>query len=156
MEYLINYNNETTEQLVDMVHKMDGLPLKEMKIKDLVYHNGKPIYTGNGVYIFKSPVRYYYVGNCVARNFVERIPAHFDIRKSGWFNSLLKAIIKDEKKVKIEITDLLLESAASFAFENLNLILINFNEYNRTEINNLENILGKTLKPLNNRFNRLR
>jgi len=110
---------------------------------DLVYYYGEPIRSGIGVYIFKSKQKCYYVGNCVTRCFAERIPAHFDLRKVGWFNTLLKTIIKHEFADKM-ITDESLDQAAKFAFENINLVLINF-----------ESELGNILKSYNTRFRKI-
>lgn len=160
-QYIIHYKKQPLEELVNAINLLKGLPLSEMTVKDLVFDrlNGLPIRTGNGVYIFKNLERTYYIGNCVARNFVERVPAHFDIRHNGWFNSLLKAIIKynNIQKEEIDQNDYNnhLEFSARFAFDNLNLILINFSDYNKNEINNLENLLATKLKPINTRFRKL-
>ncbi len=152
--YLIEYLSEPIESIVDEILSISGIPLNELKVRDLVYDGENPICSGNGVYVFKTSERIYYVGNCTSRCFVERIPAHFDIRKAGWFNSLLKAILKD-KYGKAEVTDLRLQEAATIAFNDLRLVLINFQHYDKIAINNLECNLGKLLKPINNRFRRL-
>ena len=160
--YIINYNGQQLDAIVREINLLQGLPLSDLKIKDLVFNrvDGLPIRSGCGVYIFKNSERTYYVGNCVARNFVERVPAHFDIRHVGWFNSLLKAIIKKDnillKHLSSSEINLKLETSAQFAFENLNLILINFPTYNKDQINNLENLLGKELKSVNTRFKKLK
>ncbi len=161
-EYLINYENATItdidiDSLIIEIKSILGIPLKDLKVSDLVFYDNEDIKSGNGVYIFKSEEKIYYVGNCYARNFVERIPAHFDIRHNGWFNSLLKAIIKD-KYGKVKLTpenEYLLSESAKFAFENLSLIIINFKIWNKDNINKLESVLGKTLKPINNRFRKI-
>jgi hypothetical protein len=161
-KYIINYNGEHLDELVRKINLMRGIPLSDIRIKDLVFNrlDGEPIRTGCGVYIFKNFGRTYYLGNCVARNFVERIPAHFDIRPVGWFNSLLKSIIKDKN---ISLRDISgneinyeLETSAQFAFDNLNLILINFPTYSKDQINNLETLLAQKLNPINKRFRRLK
>src|SRR5690606_6695075 len=92
-----------------------------------------------------------YVGNCVARNFVERIPAHFDVRHSGWFNSLLVTLIRRtyNRKFKEDKTDANLSQSAELAFENLDLVLINFSQYDKSAMNRLEDYLKICLKPLN-------
>lgn len=150
MSYLITYNdNKTIDEFVDEINSIEGLPIKDLKVMDLVYYKGEPIRSGIGVYIFKSKEKCYYVGNCVARCFAERIPAHFDLRKVGWFNSLLKHIIRGEL-IEKQITNESLHQAAKFAFENISLVLINF-EYiedyplQKFKINNLEAKLGKAL-----------
>ena len=160
MNYLITYiDNKSLEQFIDEINSIEGLPLKDLKVMDLIYYKGEPIRSGIGVYIFKSKEKCYYVGNCVARCFAERIPAHFDLRKVGWFNTLLKTIIKHEFADK-EITDESLHQAAKFAFENIKLVLINF-EYNKhyinqkIRINNLERNLGGSLKSYNTSFRKI-
>lgn len=157
MNYLITYSdNKKIEQFIEEINITDGLPLKDLRVIDLVYYKGEPIRSGIGVYIFKSKDKCYYVGNCVARCFAERIPSHFDLRKVGWFNTLLKTIIKNEFIDK-EITDESLNIAAKFAFENINLVLINF-EYSshyinqKIKINNLERDLGIALGSYNKNF----
>jgi hypothetical protein len=160
MNYLITYDDaKSIQQFVDEIKIIEGIPLKDLKVKDLLYYNGEPIRSGIGVYIFKSKDKCYYVGNCVARCFAERIPAHFDLRKVGWFNTLLKTIIKNKFQDK-EITDDSLHIAAKFAFENLSLVLVNF-EYcpnysdQKKRINNLEKHLGEALKSYNKNFRKI-
>jgi hypothetical protein len=137
--------------ICDWIKSTSGIKLSELKVKDLVFHNGLPIRTGNGVYIFKENDIPLYVGNCVARNFVERIPAHFDVRQNGWFNSLLVTLIKRtfNRKSKDDKTDDNLSQSAKLAFEKLDLVLINFSNYDKLAINILEDYLKITLKPVN-------
>ena len=128
-----------------------GLNLYDLKVEDLVFHNGLPILTGNGVYVFKEDKKAIYVGSCVSRNFVERIPAHFDIRHNGWFNSLLVNLIKQEYKRnnKDDKTDENLIRVAKKAFKDLELILVNFPKYDKSAIKKLEDFFKIALKPLN-------
>lgn len=162
-QYIINYTTEETlEELVKQIDALEGLPLSKMKIQDLVFNSldGEPIRTGNGVYIFKNSEMTFYIGNCFARNFVERIPAHFDIRHNGWFNSLLKAIIKNQnidfKNKTPEEKNEFLEKAAKIAFDKINIVLVNFLKYDKTEINNLERRLAEELNPINTRFRKIK
>ena len=97
-DYLINYNEIKDWKIVDIksnLNKIEGLPLSECTISKLVFYKDKknkdkPILTGNGVYIFKKGEDYLYVGKCSSNCFVGRIPPHFDIRNTGWFNNFLK------------------------------------------------------------------
>ncbi|GAK99762.1 hypothetical protein JCM19314_947 [Nonlabens ulvanivorans] len=148
LEELLDHNPNSIR---DWIKSTSGIKLSELKVKDLVFHNDLPIRTGNGVYIFKENNIPLYVGNCVARNFVERIPAHFDVRQNGWFNSLLVTLIKRtfNRKLKEDKTDINLTQSAKLAFENLDLVLINFSVYDKLAINRLEDYLRITLKPLN-------
>jgi len=148
LEDILNYDEKSIRNWLELA---EGKKLSELTVKDLVFYNDTPIRTGNGVYIFKENNIPLYVGNCVARNFVERIPAHFDIRHNGWFNSLLVNLINRSlpKKIKENKTDENLTQVAKDAFENLDLILINFPNYDRLAIKRLEVYLRITLKPLN-------
>lgn len=159
--YLIQYEDikhieNDIPELIKLINDTPGFPVKDLKIMDLVFNDGKPIYRGVGVYIFKTSQKVYYVGSCVSRNFVERIPAHFDVRHGGWFNTLLKFIMKQDHKLR---SDQNLTEAALHAFENLKLVLINFDRADDTQIKhrikNLESRLGRDcLKPYNTRFPR--
>ncbi len=177
MRYLLNYNDIKNLKISDIKKKIDtieGLPLSECKISNLVFYNNKPILTGNGVYIFKNIQGYKYVGKCSSRSFTERIPAHFDIRNTGWFNNFLKRLVNIklfnlyrekiknwEKETfigKNNSTELIIEQASNILdikpnTENLNyhLILINFETNNNTKkaVNDLEYILRNQLNPLN-------
>ncbi|MEP6262759.1 MAG: hypothetical protein ABJ092_14380 [Gillisia sp.] len=148
IEEILDYNPVS---ICNWIKSTSGIKLSELKVKDLVFQNGMPIMTGNGVYIFKENDIPIYVGNCVARNFVERIPAHFDVRHYGWFNSLLVTLIRRtyNRKIKEDKTDVNLSQSAELAFENLELVLINFSKYDKSAINRLEDYLKITLIPLN-------
>lgn len=148
-DYVISYKeieSYSIEKLVQLVKDRKGILLKNLTIKDLVFNGSKDIRTGNGVYVFKDIERNIYVGKCSSRNFVERIPAHFDIRHNGWFNSLLRNLVKNGEKIA---DDENLTKAARYSFDNLSLLLINFEDYDKDKINNLENLLRIVLKPLN-------
>jgi len=149
IDEILDHNPESIRELFMSANL--GRKLSELRVEELVFHEGKDIRTGNGVYIFKEMETPLYVGNCVARNFVERIPAHFDIRSNGWFNSLLVNLIgRDlQRKSKEDKTDENLTKFATHAFENLDLILINFPLYDKLAINKLEDYLRITLQPLN-------
>lgn len=47
-----------------------------------------------GVYLFYSKKACLYIGKCSRRAFVDRIPAHFDLRESAWMNSFPKKLVK--------------------------------------------------------------
>jgi len=159
-DYLIQYHDIKSfsiAALKELLLQKRGIPLSELKVLDLAFYKGEPIYSGNGVYIFKTKDRVIYVGDCIARNFVERIPGHFDLRPGGWFNSLLKSVIK--KKYKEEVTENTLIKAAKEAIEEYELILISYStvefypppegKKNKKIVNRLEDLLRITLEPLN-------
>ena len=152
-EYLINFKtieNYSIGQLVTLLTETEGIKITDCLISDLVFYEGDPIYSGNGVYVFKSADIFIYVGCCVARNFVERIPAHFDLRESGWFNSLLQNIIN---KKGWERTNDSLAEAGKIAMDSYSLILINFplgnHLQNISDIKALETLLRRVLNPYN-------
>jgi hypothetical protein len=169
-DYLIEYSDikdMSIDKFLEKLESKTGLPLSDCTISKLVFYNGVPILTGNGVYIFKNDKRYLYVGKCSSRSFVERIPAHFDIRNTAWFNSFLKKLINIEKiNQNIEIIKpwfikndpkinedkvALLKKQAKKSLENHQLILINFKPDNKIKENiiKLEYILRIVLEPIN-------
>ena len=97
--YLINYediDNGTINDLINQVNNNPGIPLDQLTLKELVFYQGKEIRTGNGVYIFKENSQIIYVGKCSARNFIERVPAHLDIRHNGCnFNKNIMGCLVD-------------------------------------------------------------
>jgi len=183
MKYLLNYgkiNNWKISEIQKNMEDIEGLPLSKCKISKLVFYNDIPILTGNGVYIFfknknKNNKIYLYVGKCSSRNFVERIPAHFNVKNTGWFNSYLRNLVNkkrkenDEPKIKVkefkdpetedkkEEYNKLLKEQAKIALENHKLILINFepdfsNKENKSKkkekikkISTLEKLLNRIL-----------
>lgn len=158
IDYLIKYEDiksMSIPALAEFILEKRGLSVSELTISHLIFYKGEPIYSGNGVYVFKTKEEVIYIGNCVARNFVERIPAHFDLRAGGWFNSLLKAVIK--KKYKETVSEATLQKASREAISTYELILINFSNEefylngvkNKKAINRLEDLLRIILKPLN-------
>lgn len=169
LDYLLQYEDlkhidkdDNQQQITDFIKNIPGKKLSELSLRDFVYYNGNPIYRGVGVYIFKSEERNYYVGSCIARSFIERIPAHLDIREVGWFNSLLKNIILNKEEYLKVLNDENFEKAASFAFEEISLIMINFNyekgnyEEMRNRITNLERRIGKAINPFNKSFPKIK
>ena len=133
--------NLTINCFISKLKDTPGIKLKSLKIKDL-----SDIYPGLGVYIFKQGKKFYYVGKVSSMSFVERIPKHFDLRESAWMNRLLKIIC--EKQLNKEINYECLKNASKFAFNNLNLVLINFEE-NWEKISRIERLLRSTNEPLN-------
>lgn len=150
-EYLIHYEEIERENIIKIISTLNGLPLSEMKMTDLIFYREKPILRGCGVYVFKHKNIPIYVGSCVSRSFIERVPSHLDIRKVGWFNSLLKIIIKLKMiECEGEYCDEHLVNAAEFALKEVSIILINFKTYEQREaITRLEDYLIRELKTKN-------
>ncbi len=153
-KYLYQYNDIkhlSIGELISEIENTSGRKIEDLTIGDLIFNNGKPIHTGCGVYIFKNKNVIFYVGKNSARCFVERIPSHFDIRKEGWFNRLLRLIARAEIG-EDESSDIGIRNAAKFAIENFEVVLINFDWWDYegdTSIEVLEDLLRMTTKAAN-------
>lgn len=82
-QYLIQYRdieNATIQNLLDKLDLIEGKALNELKVQDLSYHNGIPIWPGQGVYLFRKGKRVLYVGKVSSMSFTERIAKHYDFR----------------------------------------------------------------------------
>lgn len=145
-QYLYQYSeikNLSIRELIEKIESKGGRRISELTIGDLIFNNGKPIHTGCGVYVFLNESKIFYVGKNSARCFVERIPSHFDIRKEGWFNRLLRLIAK-EKNDGLENTDEGIQKAAIRAINEFEVVLINFDWFDYegdTSIEILEDLL---------------
>ena len=172
MSYLLNYDeikNLKISELKEKINVLKGLPLSECTISKLAFYNGNPIRTGNGVYIFYRIIgnkkEYTYVGMCSSHSFVGRIPAHFNINRTGWFNSYLRTLVNknretnNEPKIRIkdfqssdledngELYNSLLQYQGQIALNNDNVLIINFKPLNhdRDHIKKLEKLFNKIL-----------
>ena len=113
-----NYEDFTLSDFIDVIKKTDGIPLNELKVKDLTYCNDEFIEGGCGVYIFKEKEDIILVGKAETVSFTERIAKHFDLRTNAWFNRLLYTISMkklgfDKKDENVELftflSDIVLE-----------------------------------------------
>ncbi|MEO0554475.1 MAG: GIY-YIG nuclease family protein [Bacteroidota bacterium] len=145
---MINYStirNKNIWNLNSFLREIEWLKVADITISDLIFYKGDLITTGNGVYIFRHSDEYIYVGSCVARNFVKRIPAHFDLREGDhWLNAMVNRMISVEHNGCNSK-----EEAGRLAISEFELLLINFEEYDREAILNLEDLLRIVLLPLN-------
>lgn len=147
-DYLIeyeDYKNLPVKNLLDAISLSRGQLLQDLKVRDLTYHNSLAIFPGQGVYIFRENKDAVYVGKVSSMSFTERIAKHFDFRNFAWMNGLIKAICS--KKMALDINDDNLKLSSEYAFDNLNLVLINFTE--RSKINRTERLLRSCMSPLN-------
>ena len=146
--YLIEYESIkhlSIKEFLQHLESVKGKNLNELKVSDLSYHNLTPIWPGEGVYLFRNNKNITYVGKVSSMSFTERIPKHFDIRHFAWFNRLLELICVMELKHKWNNAGA--KKASKYAFENLNLILINFS--NRQRINRTERLIRSCSGALN-------
>ncbi len=148
--YLIEYKdikNLSIENALKKIEQTKGLALSQMRLQNLNYCNGKHIYPGHGVYLFRKGTDIVYVGKVRNMSFIERIPKHFDLRHRGWFNRLLKIICEKELNISHRDSDDNLKIANQYAFENLNLVLIHFHE--NTKVDGIERLLRSCTNALN-------
>ncbi len=142
LTYLMNYEEYKNYSLKNLINKINNntkLSLNKLIIDNLIFIKNNPIKIGNGVYFFFDNDESFYIGKAQARSFVERIPAHFDIREkesSGWgFNTCLKKML--EKRISNSF-----EEAAKRLLK-MKLFLINFQEQDN---------LDKCCRPLEKLF----
>ncbi len=127
-----------------------GIRLSTIKLSQLILANGKLIYPGIGVYVFKIGEEIVYVGKVSSRSFIERIPSHFDLRQKAWMNSFLKYYAI--QKLSLRVNNRNLGKAAKKCFDDrVRLILIGFGSRSKKSISNFESHLRKILQPKYNR-----
>ncbi len=153
-KYLLQYHEISGLSIADLIallNNMPGLPCSAMKVSELIYCDNEPIHSGCGVYLFKEKNAIFYVGKCSGKSFIERIPAHFDQRHGGWFNTILQYVAghrtNTDKKTIPGI-----QAAGRYALDHLSIILINFEAdhyWNSNRISVLETLLRMTLNPVN-------
>lgn len=151
--YLLEYENIKTGSIKDLLALLQdtqGKKLNELKVKDLTYHNDKPIWPGTGVYLFRNEREIVYVGKAQSMSFTERIAKHFDLRTYAWFNRLLELICT--KGLGLEWNNENSITASKYAFEKFNVIFINFAEPEL--IDELETLLRSCTPALNKFKNR--
>lgn len=130
---------------IDKIYDTTGKRLNDLKVKDLSYHNGELITPGEGVYIFREGKEILLVGKVSSMSFTERIAKHFDYRPYAWFNRLLFLLC--ERHLKLERNEENFKIASQYAFDNLNIVLINFGD--RSKINRIERLLRSCTNTLN-------
>lgn len=129
--YLFDYTEVekmTVRDFAETLMKTPGLPLSELRLRDLVYHGDKRIEPAAGVYFFKTDQEILYVGKCEKKSFVERIPDQLDGRRGAQFNVFPKLLVSEDKlnlQAKIDATII---EAVDYAFANASLVLIHFQD----------------------------
>jgi hypothetical protein len=160
---VINYKNDflsNDDKLIKAIQNTIGKPLSKLSISDLASINktsDQDLMTENdnrGVYIFRDALTQnpFYVGKCSARVFVERIPMHFDLRPTGWFNQYLKYLANYlEEQIKNQIpSDSAMRHALDYVLNHHELVLIKFDVKEYKHINDLESKLRIHLNPVLN------
>ncbi len=157
---VIKYNPNLYEEenkYISLLSKTSGVFLSNLTLSDLAqlkFKNGEIENDNRGVYLFRcaKTKQVFYIGKCSARVFVERIPMHFDLRPTGWFNQYLKYLANHlEGKIKTEIpSNSAMRQALDYALNNHELVLIKCNEKDGQLINDLESKLRIHLNPILN------
>jgi hypothetical protein len=140
-----DFRHRPIKHLIETLEITTGKNLSELKVRDLTYHNSQPIWPAEGVYLFRENKDVILVGKVSSQSFTERIAKHFDIRHFAWFNRLLELICI--KILKVEWNDDNAVKASEYAFEKLNIVLINFTD--RDRINRTERLFRACMQPLN-------
>jgi hypothetical protein len=146
--YVIEFEevkNNTIEEFIEFINKTEGKKIADLKVKDLTYQNDQLIFPGHGIYIFRNNKEIILVGKATSTSFTERLAKHFDIRPGAWFNRLMYVICC--RLLKIEKNDENYKIASKFAFENVDLVLVNFQ--NRVGIEKIERLLRSSTNTLN-------
>jgi len=111
------YRDQSFERLLTDLHNLPGKLVSSLSILDLYSLNNAQNGFGHGVYLFVRDSHVRYVGKNSSRTFLERIPAHFDFRVAGWFNTLVRAESevrpkshKDKNKAFAEISNEILST----------------------------------------------
>jgi hypothetical protein len=157
---VIKYDSDVYPEIgefISVLEKTRGVLLSRLALSDLVqikFENGEIQNDNRGVYLFRcaKTKQAFYVGKCSARVFVERIPMHFDLRPTGWFNQYLKYLANHlEGKIKNESpSNSAMRHALDYALNHHELVLIKCDEKAGRPINNLESELRIHLKPILN------
>jgi len=139
---LITYQKLQEVRLGDLKSQITAASrsLSDMTVFDIIESSG----SGHGVYVFSRDEEIFYVGKSSSRSFIERIPAHFDTREDGWFNTLTKQLRNKEYSTS-------LEQASEYAKSNLSLTLIEISR-DQEECKKVEKFLRLYLRPALNHF----
>lgn len=145
LEFYKNKIEEKSLQKLESMMKNNLVPLCKLKVQDLIFDSNKFLEPGNGVYIFYdkhgAPL---YVGKASSRSFIERIPAHFDLRESAWFNSFLK---KYKSKYRSNDKDYFKSVKEIFKACSISWVHIPVPGKNNKTINKVESLLRASAHP---------
>ena len=149
MDYFHEFNKIKSlrvDQLVDQLLKSKKLQLKDVKFSDILLNIESLV----GVYIFfDSTNKPLYVGKTEGRSFLERLAAHFDLRRQGYMNHFLKALTEKPRGKNSTITDTDIREAYH-KLVNFNIVFISLHK--PETIRALETALRQELQPIYNRY----
>jgi hypothetical protein len=81
--------------LLDAITNSSGKKVNQILLSDFILEEPNGYELNHGIYIFKKGTENIYIGKASSRPFIERVPAHLDIRRNGWMNNMLKYLSKD-------------------------------------------------------------
>jgi hypothetical protein len=124
----------TAEQFAEKLASIPKKAVGSVSIAELC----APVEYPNGLYFyFDEDHVLQYIGKSSSRSFVERIPAHFDQRFDGWFNTLPKKLMEHQG-----FTEYLAAHARALEMQ-----LVFLGMKSRESINRLETMLRSCLQP---------
>ena len=137
----------TCERILAQINPDNAIKLDRIRLSDLI------MYPGTGIYLFfdiENTPRY--VGSCLSRSFIERIPSHFDTRNGSSLNTISKRLTEPEITGVDDLT-----ATVMGALPRLKLILIGIScrsEDDKKRVRKIERDLIGTLGPDLNRSRR--
>lgn len=115
--HIVGFENAATLTIKEIERRIDpssAIKLDEIRLSDLV------LYPGTGIYLFyDAENKPRYIGSCLSRSFIERIPSHFDTRRGAYLNTVSKRMADSEKTVNDDLTSIVMSG-----LPKLKLILI--------------------------------
>ena len=81
--------------LLDAITNTSGKKVNQILLSDFILEEIDGYELNHGIYVFKKDSEIKYIGKASSRPFIERVPAHLDIRRNGWMNNMLKYLSED-------------------------------------------------------------
>ena len=130
----------TFEEIERRIDPGSAIKLDEIRLSDLI------LYPGTGIYLFyDAENKRRYIGSCLSRSFIERIPSHFDTRRGASLNTVSKRMAVSEETVNDDLTSIVMS-----ALPKLKLILIGIpcrSEHDKMIVRKVERDLIVNLGP---------
>lgn len=83
MDYKFDFEDLSKKRLrviKQQILNSNKIKINDLTLRHLIYFQNNPILFGNGVYLFFNNQKCIYVGKCSSRTFIQRIPAHLEMR----------------------------------------------------------------------------
>ncbi len=92
---LVQNSENNFESLLDDIKNTSGKKVNQILLSDFILEEIDGYELNHGIYVFKKDSEIKYIGKASSRPFIERVPAHLDIRRNGWMNNMLKYLSED-------------------------------------------------------------